>query len=93
MQFGKTKSRVEIQKWITLNLIKDNTLHYENTAEYYCIAADGSVFKKERNIFYRLILEQMVWKRDDSLVSIWDGKGPIFQEYHDFKDYFNIVVN
>ena len=89
----ETKSRVEIQKWITLNLIKDNTLHYENTAEYYCIAADGSVFKKERNIFYRLILEQMVWKRDDSLVSIWDGKGPIFQEYHDFKDYFNIVVN
>ncbi len=89
----ETKSRLEIQKWITLNLIKDNTLHYENTAEYYCIAADGSVFKKERDIFYRLILEQMVWKRDDSLVSIWDGKGPIFQEYHDFKDYFNIVVN
>lgn len=86
----ETKSRLEIQKWITLNLIKDNTLHYENTAEYYCIAADGSVFKKERDIFYRLILEQMVWKRDDSLVSIWDGKGPIFQEYHDFKDYFNI---
>ena len=87
----ETKSRLEIQKWITLNLIKDNTLRYKNTAEYYCIAADGSVFKKEQDIFYRLILDQMVWERDDSLISIWDGKGPIFQEYHDFKDYFNIL--
>ena len=89
----ETKSKLEIQKWITLSLLKDNTLRYENTAEYYCIAADGIVFKKEQGVFYKLILEQMVWKRDDSLISIWNGKGPIFQEYHDFKDYFNIIDN
>ncbi len=87
----ETKSRLEIQKWITLSLIKDKTLRYKNTAEYYCIASDGSVFKKEQDVFYRLILEQMVWERDDSLISIWEGKGLVFQEYHDFKDYFNIT--
>ncbi len=89
----ETKSRLEVQKWITLSLIKDNTLRYKNTAEYYCIVADGCVFKKEQGIFYRLILEEMVWKRDDSLISVWNGQGPIFQEYHDFKDYFSIVDN
>ena len=87
----ETKSRLEIQKWITLSLIKDKTLRYKNTAEYYCIASDGSVFKKEQDVFYRLILEQMVWERDDSLISIWEGKRLVFQEYHDFKDYFNIT--
>ena len=87
----ETKSKLEIQKWITLTLIKDNTLRYNNTAEYYCIAADGSVFKKENGIFYRLILEEKVWKRDDGLISVWEGQGPAFQEYHNFKDYFNII--
>lgn len=87
----ETKSRLEIQKWITLNLIRDKTLRYQNNAEYYCIAVDGTVFKKEQGVFYRLILDQMAWVRDDSLLSLWEGNGSVFQEYPDFKDYFKTI--
>ena len=86
----ETVSRLEIQKWITLSLIKDNTLTYKNTAEYYCICSDGTVFKKESDVLYRLDIPQMVWIKDDSLQSVWNGERLVFQEYRDFKDYFHI---
>lgn len=88
---AEATSRLKIQGWITLSLIKDKTLSYTNTAEYYCIAADGTIFKKEQNNYYKLDIERMVWLKDDGLISIWNGNGPIFQEYQDFKDYFSIV--
>lgn len=84
-------SRLEVQKWVMLTKIKDNTLKPDNTAEYYCIAADGTVFKRENNILYRLDLTRWIWIKDDELLKIWNGDGPIFQEFANFEDYFPIV--
>ena len=87
----ETVSRLEVQKQILLMHLKDNTVTYTNTAEYYCIAADGTVFKKETEIFYRLDLNKWVWIKDDSLISVWNNQEPIFQEFCDFEDYFPTV--
>ncbi len=87
----ETRSRLEIQKWIMLTRLKDNAISCKNTAEYYCIAADGTVFKKENEGFYRLDLNKWIWIRDDLLISIWNNQGPVFEEFRDFEDYFPTV--
>ncbi len=87
----ETVSRLEVQKQILLMHLKDNTVTYTNTAEYYCIVADGTVFKKETEGFYRLDLNKWVWIKDGSLISIWNNQVPVFQEFRDFEDYFPTV--
>ena len=84
-------SKLEIKRWVGLAQINGNKISFKNTADYYCIAADGTVFKKEKELFYKLDIDRMVWLKDDSLISIWNGKGPVFQEYQDFEDYFDII--
>lgn len=85
----ETKTQLELRKWYIVN--RDRADAYNNTAEYYCIAADGTVFKKEIDDFYALNMEQMVWQRNDTLRSVWNGNGTMFREYPDFKDCFAIA--
>ena len=44
--------------------------------------------EKENSVFYRLDLHKWIWIKDDGLINIWNGEGPIFQEFRDFKDFF-----
>lgn len=87
----ETIAESKIQLWCYLSSCEGKVITANNTAEYYCIATDGTVFKKEKDIFYRLDLEKMVWQRDDSIIEIWNGSKFLFQEFQDFEDYFPIV--
>ena len=49
---AESASRLEVKKWVMLARLKDKTLTPNNSAEYYCIAEDGTVFKKENNGFF-----------------------------------------
>lgn len=84
------RTRTEISCWIMKSKLNDKILELNNTAEYYCITSNGIVFKKEKDIFYRLDTNNMIWLKDNNLISIWNGDGPIFKEYQNFEDYFPI---
>ncbi len=57
---------------------------------YYCIIEDGTVFKfhpKER-VFYQLDLDKLVWRSNQSLVSLYYDTFLKFQEFDGFVDYY-----
>lgn len=84
----ENKVTMLIRLWEVRERLHKRPLKAHNSAEYYGLAADGTVFKKEPEGLYRLDLRKMLWRKDDCLQSVWRGEGPQFREYPGFQDYF-----
>ncbi len=57
---------------------------------YYCVAENGIAFKfhPDEMLFYELDLEQLVWRRNQQLVSLYFNNCPKFQEFFTFVDCY-----
>lgn len=84
------RSKRMINLWAIKSKIQGKSIMANNTAEHYCIATDGTIFKKEGALYYKLDIERMIWVKDDHMITIWNGEGLMFKEYQDFEDYFEI---
>ena len=57
---------------------------------YYCVVENGIAFKfhPDEMLFYELDLEQLVWRRNQALASLYFDTYLRFQEFHRFVDCY-----